>query len=136
MPIVDDPTIPNDSILLRVLHGSWVTNKGGRSRPASFSLIDSNYEASCFISNQASLSELQRLFPGLTVAGIPAAVIRACGFAIERRPGECGPNYAGNPNDHVVVGPPEPRPRNEVQRMAKAIVEDPGVFLLRMLPNS
>jgi len=42
-PSRDDTDIRNDSVLLRVLPPKWVTVKGGRERPSSDSLLDSNF---------------------------------------------------------------------------------------------
>jgi len=135
MAIADDATIPNNNVLLRILLDDWIKKTATGSRPNSLALFDSNFENSCFISNAQSLSELQRLFPGLPVAGIPVDIIRANGFVVERRPTECPEDYAGDRNDHVVVGPPEPCGRKEYQRMCQAIVKNPRVFMLRFVPE-
>jgi len=135
MAVVDDSTILNNDVLLRILLEDWIKKTETGSRPNALALFDSNFENSCFISNAQSLSELQRLFPGLPVAGIPVEVIRTNGFVIERRPDECPVDYAGDRNDHVVVGPPEPCGRKEYQRMCRAIVKDPRVFMLRFVPE-
>jgi hypothetical protein len=135
MAIVDDATISNEDILLRILLDDWIKNTETGSRPNSLALLDSNFENSCFISNAESLTELQRLFPGLPVAGIPVEVIRTEGFVVGRRPNECPSGYAGDPNGHVVVGPPEPCGRKDYQRKSQAIVKDRRVFMLRLLPQ-
>lgn len=132
MAIVDDPTILDQTIVLRVLLEGWVSETNNRIRPNSLSFLDSNYENSCFISSAGSLSELQRLFPGKPVAGVPVAVLRMNGFAVEHRPDECPEEYRGDRGDHVVVGPPEPCGRKEYQRKSQAIVKDPGVIMLRL----
>src|SRR5258707_12403115 len=133
MAIGNDATNPDEGVLLRILVEGWAKNTETGSRPNSLALFDSNFENSCFISNAQSLTELQRLFPGSPVAGITVEVIRRNGFGVERRPDECSRDYAGDRNDHVVVGHPEPCGRKEYQRMGQAIVKDRRVLMLRFL---
>jgi hypothetical protein len=133
MAIIDDPGIPDGTIVLRVLLEGWISETNNRIRPNSLALLDSNYENSCFISNDVSLSELQRLFPGQPVVGIPVEVMRRNGFSVERRPNECPEDYRGNRDDHVVVGPPESCGRKEYHRKSQAIVKDPSVIMLRLI---
>ncbi len=135
MAIVDDATISNQTIVFRILLDGWVSIVANRIRPNSLALLDSNFENSCFISNDQSFTELQRLFPGQPVAGIPVEVLRTNGFVVERRPGECPTDYQGNPDDHVVVGPPAPCSRKIYQRGSQAIVKDTRVIMLRLVQN-
>jgi hypothetical protein len=41
-PLNDDASIGAERVVLRVLLAKWVTTKGGRERPTSDSLRDSN----------------------------------------------------------------------------------------------
>jgi hypothetical protein len=133
MAIIDDPGIPDETVVLRVLLEGWISETNNRIRPNSLAFLDSNYDNSGFISNSVSLAELQRLFPGQPVAGVPVAVIRRNGFAVECRPNECPEDYRGNRDDHVVVGTPEPCGRKEYQRKSQSIVKDPSVIMLRLI---
>lgn len=133
MAIVDDATILNEDLLLRILLEDWITSTEAGIRPNSLAFLDSNFENSCFISNEQSFTELQRLFPGRPAAGVPVGILRSKGFVVGRRPGECPEDYEGDRGDHVVVGPAEPCGRKEYQRMSRAIVKDHRVFILRFV---
>jgi len=82
MAIVDDATISNEDLLLRILLEDWITSTEAETRPNSLAFLDSNFENSCFISNEQSFTELQRLFPGRPAAGVPVEVLRAKGFVV------------------------------------------------------
>jgi len=133
-PSRDDLEIPNDASLLRVLLPKWSTIKGGRERPTSNSLLDSNFENSCFVEGEITIEELQLLFPNLKVARLRVALIRQQGFAIERRPNEA-PLDCTNPNAHVVVGPTAPIERGQYERAARNIVKHASVEVLNP-PNT
>jgi len=122
-PFRDDPEISDNTSLLRVLLPKWSTIKGGRERPTSDSLLDSNFENSCFIEGEITVGEIQQLFPDLKIARLTAALIRREGFAIERRSNESPPNCS-NPNSHVVIGPVIPIERGPYERAARNIVKD------------
>lgn len=112
-----------------MLPPKWVTVKGGRERPSSDSLLDSNFENSCFIDGEIGIDELQSLFPGCKIARIEAAIVRREGYSIERRPTE-SPEECSNPNSHVVVGPAVPIDRGLYERAARHIVKDPSIQLI------
>jgi len=128
-PNADDGEIGNDSYLLRVLHSSWTTLKGGRERPTSDSLLDSNFENSCFVEGEIAMDELRLLFPDKKIARIPVHLIRAHGFIIERRPLEA-PNECTVPESHVVIGPQDQIQRGEYERMARTIVKSATVSVI------
>lgn len=125
-PSLDDPSVRNDQALLRVLLSKWFTTKGGRPRPTSDSLTDSNFENSCFVEGEISVQELRTLFPGLRIARIPVGLLRQQHFAIERRPDEA-PQGCSAPESHVVVGPIRDFDRGHYEKSASAIVKDPSV---------
>ena len=58
-PSRDDLEISDDASLLRVLLAKWITMKSGRQRPTSDSLMDSNFENSCFVEGEITLIEVQ-----------------------------------------------------------------------------
>lgn len=128
-PGADDPSIPDEANLLRVLHPRWITFKGGRERPTTDSFKDSNFENSCFVEAEITIEELQRLFPEMNIARVPARVVRATGFAIERRPTEA-PENCSNPRSHVVVGPTEEILRTAYEAI-KNIVLSPAIEIVR-----
>jgi hypothetical protein len=128
-PSRDDLGIPDDALLLRVLLAKWITTKGGRQRPTSDSLLDSNFENSCFVEGEISVVDVQLLFPILSIARLRAGLIRHEGFAIERRPDEA-PSHCSNPRAHVVIGPVTPLDRGRYERAARTIVKDPSVMIL------
>lgn len=125
-PSLDDTSVRDDQALLRVLLPKWFTTKGGRPRPTSDSLTDSNFENSCYVEGEMSLEELRTLFPGLRIARIPVALLRQEHFAIERRSDEA-PEGCSAPDSHVVVGPIRDFDRGRYERSARAIVRDPSV---------
>ena len=130
-PAEDDQEIPDAAVLLRVLPAKWVTTKGGRERPTSDSMLDSNFENSCFIDGEIGEAELRTLFPECKIARIAASVVRREGYAIERRPTE-SPEHCSNPRAHVVTGPISPLDRGAYERAARQIVKDPSIQI--MLP--
>jgi hypothetical protein len=134
-PLQDDLSIGVGQSLLRVLRDDWTTVRDGRERPGSLAFIDSNQETSCFLDTHANLRELQRLFPGEKICRFPAAVIRAAGFFIERRPGEVPEDFLGDPSDHVVVGPPEAVGKKDLIRMGKAIATNPLIEIIYPDPS-
>lgn len=128
-PAADDPNIGTDTFVLRVLHSKWVTSKGGRERPTTDSLLDSNFENSCFVEKEISLEELRLLFDGKRVARIPVRLLRAEGFWLERRPDEA-PEGCTCPAAHLVCGPPNSPIRGEYESKARRIVKSPEVEIL------
>jgi len=127
-PTHDDHEITNNHFVLRVLLAKWLTTKGGRERPTSESMKDSNQEISCFIEGEIPLAELFQLFEYRKIARIPVSVLRTAGYAIERRPTEA-PNCS-NPEAHVVVGPIPILRRNDYERASRRIVTDEQVTIL------
>ena len=134
MPLADDQTIPADAVLFRVLlpDPNWTTNKGGKQRPASLAFYSSNQEISYFIDSPGMLAEIQRIFPGHKIARVPATVLRAQGFAIERRPGpaDCPADFQCDRAYHVVAGPNADIERPEFQRRARAIATHQDVTII------
>jgi hypothetical protein len=132
MPINDDPAITDDAVLLRLLTKDWIFTTPDRQRPTSHALRESNFECSCFIDTPENRTELQRLYSTAAVAfaAIPARVLRENGFAIESRPDEAPAEFRGAPRSHVVVGPPQPCPRNEHERKARAIAKNEQVTVI------
>ncbi len=132
MPLIDDATIPADSALFRVLaHSGWTTTKGGTRRPSSIAFYEARGEVSYFVDVPGMLAELSRIFPGSEIARVPARVVRAVGFAIERRPTECPEDFRCDRACHVVAGPPAELTRLEFQGKARNIAKDPGVTIVR-----
>jgi hypothetical protein len=76
------------------------------------------------------LPELQRIFPGLEIARIPASVLRAVDFAIERRPDECPPDFRSDRACHVVAGPSAEIARPDLERRAQSIAKHPDVTII------
>lgn len=134
MPLQNDDSIPNDAILYRVLHPTWVTLENGKRRPTSNALLDSNREASLFIAGPGVLEELRRLFPGYEIASVRASIIRAAQLAIQRRPDECHEDFHGDRASHVVVGPGDDIGRNEYQRRTRAIAKNAEFTILQQAP--
>jgi len=128
-PLRDDDRIADDSFLLPALLPKWSIVKGGRERPTSDSLLDSNFENSCFIEEELSIAEVQLLFPGLKLARLPVSVVRREGFALERRPEEA-PVGCLKPEAHVVIGPLLALERGDYERCARHIVKDPTVQVI------
>jgi hypothetical protein len=128
-PAKDDPSIGEDDNVLRVLWPNWVTAKGGRERPTSDSLQDSNFENSCFVEDEISLEELRSLFDGKKIARIPVRLLRAEGYWLERRPGEAPANCT-NPASHLVCGPPDAPVRGVYEGKARRIVKSLDVVIL------
>jgi hypothetical protein len=130
MPLTDDPTVAAGSILLRVLRAGWTTTKGGRCRPASLAFFSTGQEISYFVEGPGVVNELWRIFPGHKIARIPAFVIRASGFVIERRPAECPAELQCDHASHVVAGPAAEITRNEFQRRAGLIAKHNDVSII------
>lgn len=134
-PAHDDETIQTEAIVLRVLIDRWVTMKGGRERPTTDSMMDSNYENSCFVEGELPLAELQALFPGKRIARIPASLLRAEGFWLDRRPDEA-PLGCTNPAAHLVCGPPNMPIRGAYEAMARRIVRSQQIEMLPIAADS
>lgn len=128
-PEEDDLSIASDASVLRVLHVRWTTVKGGRERPTTDSLLDSNFENSCFLEGEISLDELRELFDGKKIARIPVRLLRAEGFWLERRPGEA-PLRCTKPASHFVCGPPDRPTRGVYEAKARRIVRSEEIELL------
>ena len=133
-PARDDDSVGAGAFVIRALIRRWVTSKGGRERPTSDSLRDSNHENSCFVEGEITLAELRALYPWGRFARIPAQLLRAEGFWIERRPGEAPPGCT-NPAAHVVCGPPVAPHRRVYEEMARRIVTSQDVELLADIVN-
>lgn len=89
MPLLDDATIPDSTLLFRVLAKGWTTTKGGTYRVASIAFFEVRGEVSLFLDAPGLLEDLRRIFPGREIASVSAMVIREAGLVIERRPAEC-----------------------------------------------
>jgi hypothetical protein len=121
MPLIDDASVSDEAILLRVLLPNWICEQNGVRRVTKQAFLDGETgEASCFIDGAGVQDEVRRIFPGKEVAAIPARVVRECGFVIERRPDEADP-FTGDPNAHVVLGTAVQVRRLEYERCAKRI---------------
>jgi len=135
MPLQNDPTIPDEAILYRVLDDNpdWRTNKGGRYRPSKLAFYEARGEVSYFLNSPDMLPELQRLFPGREIASVPASVLRSAevGFVIQRRPDEVPPDFRCDPASHVVAGPPVEMTRLEFERRARAIAKHQFTTIIR-----
>lgn len=128
-PKRDDELIGSEGHVLRVLLSRWITMKGGRERPTSDSLKDTNCENSCFVEGEISLEELRSLFGGRRMARIPVRLLRQHGFWLERRPEEA-PEGCTCPNSHVVCGPPTPPPRKDYESMSRQIVTSTDIEII------
>lgn len=121
-------------MLYRVLRENWTTNKGGRYRPSSIAFFEAQGEVSYFTDDPGVLPELRRIFQGKEIASVPASVIREKGFAIERRPGECPPEFGCDPACHVVAGPAGQMVRNEYEKRARSIAKHDNVKIVAPEP--
>lgn len=131
MPLTDDPSIPIEATLLRVLVApGWVTNKGGTRRPSSIAFFEAQGEVSFFVDGPGVVAELRRIFGGVEIASVPAAALRNVGVAVERRPEECPPDFRCDANSHVVAGPAIAMEEREYERRARSVAKQPGVSLL------
>lgn len=126
-PLRDDQTIAPEQSLLRVLRPGWTTVENGQERPNTLAFTDGNQETSCFLDNDANLAELRRLFPGAKICRFRAAVARAAGLVIERKPDECPQGFTGDPNDHVVIGPAEQISKKQLMKIGHRIANSEGV---------
>jgi hypothetical protein len=100
MPFIDDRSIADDVVLVRVLrYASWAYPKGQPTRPSSVAFFDSNGENSCFIAAEADFIRLAERFPEQRYGAVTAGAARNAGFSIWRD--EEG--AAGLPG-HVIVG--------------------------------
>lgn len=135
MPLVDDGTILANAVLFRILvDPRWITAKGGSIRPSSLAFYEAGGEVSYFLEVPGVLAELGRLFPGMEIARVPAAVVRGVGFVIERRSGECPNDFRCDPECHVVAGPPVQVGRTEFQGKARVIAKDLSVTIIHPEP--
>lgn len=120
----DDPSIPGDGILHRVLNEeSWAPIENGVRRVASHAFKDThNFETSCFFG--VPLQFIRRHFPGKLVCSVRAGVVRNQGFIISRAPEE----FEGNPA-HVVLCAPGGLRRKEADRRWAKISENATILL-------
>jgi hypothetical protein len=134
MPIQDDPSVPDDAIVIRVLLDSWLTTKGGRVRPASWALLDmgGDGECSCFLASESIVNKLSNHFAGKHIAQIPASVLRANSFAIQRKPDECPEGLRDDNGCHVVIGPRDVCTSHQVEQRARRIVRDVSVRVTKL----
>ena len=128
-PIRDDPALGSGSYVLRVLHERGITTKGGRERPQSDSIKDSNFENSCFVEGEIPIEELRLLFGGRRIARIPVQLLRNEGYLLERRPLEA-PEGCSRPESHIVCGPPETTSRGEYEAKARRIVRSEEIQII------
>ena len=85
MPYVDDGSIADDVVLVRVLrYASWAYPKEAPIRPSSVAFFDSNGENSCFIAREADFAQLAQRFPAVRYGAITAGAARAAGFSVCR----------------------------------------------------
>jgi hypothetical protein len=130
MPIVNDDTIPDEAILLRVLHDGWTCTRNGQRRPNSLAFLDGHSgEPSCFIQGDGVETQVRQMYPGHEIASFTARAVRESGYVIQRRPNECG-SFGGDPNDHVVIGPPGAMGKNAKVRSARRIAEHQATAIL------
>jgi hypothetical protein len=130
MPIVNDDSIPNDMILLRVLLPGWTCTVNSRYRPQSLAFRDGvTGDVSCFIQAEGVEAEVRRMYPNHEIATVTAGVVRDSGYAIERRPGECE-GFNGDPNMHVIIGSPTPVGKKEKERCSRRIAEHDTTTIL------
>ena len=100
MPLIDDRSIADDVVLVRVLrYASWAHPKEQPTRPSSIAFFDSNGENSCFIAAEANFARLAERFPERRYGAVTAGSARAAGFSVSRD--EEGAD--GLPG-HVIVG--------------------------------
>jgi hypothetical protein len=134
MPIVNDDSIPDDTILLRVLIPSWTCTVDGRYRPQSLAFRDGlTGDVSCFIQAEGVEAEVRRMYPNHEIAAVTAGVVRESGYAIQRRPGEC-PGFNSDPNMHVVIGSPNQIGKKEKERCSRKIAEHDTTTILPRHP--
>jgi hypothetical protein len=137
MPLLDDGTILADAVLLRVLpHPGWITNKGGIRRPSSIAFYEAYGEVSYFLDGPGVVAELRRIFKDAEIARVPVQVIRAIGFAIERRPDECPIGFRCDRSNHVVAGPAQQMDRNVYEKLARSIAKQPAVTIIDCEPET
>jgi hypothetical protein len=130
MPLIDDASVPDEAILLRVLLPKWICTENGIRRVTKQAFMDGlTGEASCFIEGAGVQEEVRRIFPGMEIAAVLARTIRQSGFVIERRPREADP-FTGDPNAHVVIGTAQQVRRLEYERCAKRIAIHPDTRIL------
>ena len=131
MPIIDDGSIPNETVLFRILLPGWTCGEEGTKRPQSLAFIDGQTgEPSLFMEEPGVLAAIRDKYPNYEIARATAGVVRAAGFAIERRPAE-SPEYINNPNSHVVIGlAATPESNKALTRMARKIATDENTTIL------
>jgi len=130
MAIVNDDSIPNDATLLRVLIPGWTCTVNGRYRPQSLAFRDTlTGEVSCFIHSEDVEARVREMYPNHEIAAITAGAVRESGYVIQRRPGECQ-GFTGDPNMHVVIGPPNEMGRKERERCSRKIAEHETTVVL------
>ena len=134
MPVQDDASISDDTIILRVLLEGWITTKGGRTRPASYALLELGGEGECsgFLDSDTVVPKLAKEFHGLYLARIPAVVLRENKSAIQRKPEECPSNLRDDTGCHVVMGVPDSCTSHQIEQRARRIVKDPRVTVTRL----
>ena len=85
MPFIDDRSIADDVVLVRVLrYASWAHPKEQPTRPSSVAFFDSNGENSCFIAAEADFARLAERFPDQRYGAVTAGAARAAGFSVWR----------------------------------------------------
>jgi hypothetical protein len=100
MPLIDDRSISDDVVLVRVLrYASWAHPKEQPTRPSSIAFFDSNGENSCFIAAGADFARMAERFPDQRYGAVTAGAARAAGFSVWRDD-EGGEGLPG----HVIVG--------------------------------
>jgi hypothetical protein len=137
MPRHDDPSIPDDAVLIRAVHPDWLEEKDGTERITSATFLSGQAEASCFIGSE--VGELQgfreNILPELrallkidiqALAVISARAVRDAGLWVYRKPEE----FRGN-NAHVVICPPDGMSRNQYTKRAKSLAPQAYKFPAR-----
>ncbi len=100
MPFIDDRSIADDVVLVRILrYASWAYPKEQPTRPSSIAFFDSNGEKSCFVAAEADFARLAERFPDQRYGAITAGAARTAGFSV-RRDEEGAEGLPG----HVIVG--------------------------------
>jgi hypothetical protein len=121
MAVVNDVSIPDTAVLLRVLRDNWTCVKNNRTRPQSLAFIDGiTGEVSCFVDGAGVEAAVRKMFPGQQIAKTTASIVRQSGLAVARRPGECQ-GFEGDAQAHVVIGSATAITKKEYERCARKI---------------
>ena len=134
MPRHDDIGINGEAVLLRAVHPDWTCFEKDVDRLTSATFRDGHQEASCFIESEVGgLEAFQTdILPHLSaeagvtlgIAAIRAAVVRAAGLWIHRKPEEFHDNAA-----HVVICPPDSMSKSKYAKSAGGLATEATLIL-------